>query len=193
MIKETEVGLVAHLSESFSSEQRGDLRRTLRLEVEGTRDDSRVAPLNIHDLSATGLLAQTSEPPLVGERLYVQLPDEGCYAAKVVWSSGSFVGCAFDTPLPRAAISAALLRSIQPGTKLPTEAEGASSPVQELQARVDDMLRRTVEPRSKASLEQQGDHIEDRLPLHVRGRILVGLGVVSAGIWALALWSVGLI
>ena len=186
------MGLVAHLGESFASEQRGARRRTLRLHAEGEGADSSAAPLLIHDLSPTGLLVQTDDPPAVGEKLHVLLPEQGRFPAKVVWSSGRFVGCKFDRPLPRAVLSAALLRSAPPGAERPTEAAGASSPVQALHDRVDQSLHGPPDA-SAVNPQQQIEPRFDRLPLHVRGRIFAGLATASAGAWLLILWSAGLI
>jgi hypothetical protein len=148
----------------------------------------------IHDLSSTGLLVQTDDPPAIGERLHVVLPEQGRFPAKVVWSSGRFVGCKFDRPLPRAALSAALLRGVLPSAKQQTDPAGASSPALALQQRVKKLVDGPAEASDvEAAFEQQVDHADHRLPLHVRGRILVGLGAVSAGTWLLVLWGTGLI
>ena len=191
-VRETGVGLVAYFSSSFSSEQRGALRRTLRLKVDVGREDGSAVPLIIHDLSATGLLVQTGDGPSIGEKLHIELPDAGLHPAKVVWSSGSFVGCRFDQPLPQATISAALLRSIQPRLARTTDAS-ASSPARDLQARVE-YLEHELGKASKAetAYERQIVSNDNRLPLHVRGQILLGLSAFSAGTWALLLWSMGL-
>jgi hypothetical protein len=148
----------------------------------------------IHDLSAAGLLVQTDDPPSVGEKLHVVLPEQGRFPAKVVWSSGGFVGCRFDRPLPRAALSAALLRGVLPGAERPIDLAGASSPALALQQRVTKLVHGVPETTVvNGPFEQQINHQEDRLTLHVRGRILVGLGAASAGTWLLILWGAGLI
>lgn len=186
--------LVAHLSESFTSEQRGAPRRTLRLHAENGSAESSSSPLLIHDLSATGLLVQTDDPPAIGEKLHIVLLEQGRFPAKVVWSSGRFVGCRFDRPLPRAALSAALLRGVLPGAERPADPAGASSPALALQERVKKLVHGPAEITAvEVAFEQQTYHSGDRLPLHVRGRILVGLGAASAGTWLLILWVAGLI
>lgn len=65
---------------------------------------------HIHDLSVTGLLFETSAP-LSEDRVEVQLPEVGPTHARVVWHHGRFFGCNFVQPIPKAAVSAALLRS----------------------------------------------------------------------------------
>lgn len=189
------MALVAHLSEgSAAAEQRRTTRRTLRLEVAGTSSEGVAAPMIIHDLSATGLLVQTDNGLPVGEKLHIELFDAGRHPAKVVWSSGRFIGCKFERPLPQAVISAALLRSVPLEVEQRTEATGASSAVQQLQARVHHLVNG---PREAGVVEveasEQDASADNRYPLHVRGRILVGVGTVSASIWALVLWAVELV
>lgn len=188
------MALVAHLSEGSAAEQRRTTRRTLRLQVAGTSSEGVAAPMIIHDLSATGLLVQTEDGPPVGEKLHIELFDAERHPAKVVWSSGRFIGCKFDRPLPQAVISAALLRSVPPEVEQRIETTGGSSVVQQLQARVHDLVNGPDEADTvEVEASQRDASAENRYPLHVRGRILIGLGTVSAGIWALVLWSMGLI
>lgn len=186
------MGLVAHFSEGIVSEQRGVARRTLRLEVEGRCTDGSTAQLTIHDLSATGLLVETDDEPSIGEKLHIELPDARRYAAKVVWSSEGFVGCKFDRPLPQAAISTALLRSVQPGTEQRIEARDTSGAVKKLQARVQHLVQGSAHA-LVPTIEQPSRSPDTRLPLHVRGWILMGLGAVSGGMWAVVLWSIGVL
>jgi transcriptional regulator with XRE-family HTH domain len=65
----------------------------------------------VHDLSATGLLLETSIELAVDERLEVELPEATNARARVIWKSGNLFGCQFTSPLPRAALSAAQLLS----------------------------------------------------------------------------------
>lgn len=188
------MGLVAYLDEVRASQPRRSNRRTLRLEVAGTAGSDSAAAMVIHDLSQTGLLIETDEMLAVGQKLRVELPEVGEFPAEAVWSSGRFVGCKFDEILPQAAISAALLRSDRPGE--PARGEAASvAPVQELQARVQ---RQLTEARGKpaaapAVAAPQPLAEYELLPLHTRGRIMVGLAAGSGAIWAVVLWGVGLI
>lgn len=186
------MGLVAHFSESVCSEKRGDGRRTLRLEVDVGRADGSAVSLTIHDLSATGFLVQTIDGASIGEELHIELPDGGLYPARVVWSSGNFVGCVFDQTLPKAAVSAALLRSVRPEPDWKIEAGGSYA--RDLQARVNSFVDGLAEADSgKAIPEKQFVSDVDCLPIHTRGRILIGLSAISAGFWVLLSWSVGLI
>ena len=90
-------------------DQRSAARRILRLEVAARTSDETSAL--IHNLSETGLLLETSVGLQVGEALQVELPHAGVTRALVVWSQGRFVGCEFFSPISKAAVSAALLRT----------------------------------------------------------------------------------
>ena len=90
--------------------------------------------VTIHDLSASGLLFETSTDLTTGDTIEVHLPEMGPTRAIVVWRDGSTFGCQFDKPIPAAAVSAALLRSepapaaerpdvAAPATNRPTDAE----------------------------------------------------------------------
>jgi hypothetical protein len=92
------------------AEGRSAARRTLRLEVPTTTSHDRTNAL-IHNLSETGLLIETTAGLAVGDGLEVELPEAGVTAARVIWMRGEFVGCEFATRLPKAAVSAALLRA----------------------------------------------------------------------------------
>ena len=83
-------------------------RRALRLG--SVLSDSGIEVV-IHDLSPTGLLIETPQELCGGETLFVDLPERGPTAASVVWSSGRYHGCAFESSIPAATVSAALLRS----------------------------------------------------------------------------------
>ena len=187
------MGLVAYINNSQTSEKRGVQRRTLRLEVDAVTAAPTPARLMIHDLSPTGLLVEADDGLTVGEQLHVELPGSGTFPARVMWSSGRFTGCKFDQPLPRAAISAALLKGVQTGEQRPS-APGELGPVQELQARVQRSMEvgeGSVEATSGVEMETSAG--DDRLPLHVRGRIMLGLAVASAAIWAVVLWALGVL
>lgn len=96
-------------------------RRTLRLEAMGETTGGQAAAVTIHNISTTGLLLETIAALAVGEAIDVDLPHTGKTRANVIWVSGSFHGCAFDTPITQAALSAALLRG-EPGMEEPAAA-----------------------------------------------------------------------
>lgn len=91
--------------------RRSSNRRLLSLQVPGAIDAGQGVDVFIHDLSLTGLLIETWESLHVGTRLTVDLPEIGKTEAQVVWSTGHYFGCQFDTAIPAAALSAAMLRN----------------------------------------------------------------------------------
>lgn len=91
-------------------DQRSAARRILKLEVSGKSSTATAAAI-IHNLSEEGLLLETSVDLQVGEALQVELPHVGSTRALVVWNRGEFIGCEFFSPISKAAVSAALLRS----------------------------------------------------------------------------------
>jgi len=187
------VGLVAHIDEGrAAASSRGSTRRTVRLEVVGTTDNVYPAAMIVHDLSLTGLLIETGATIAVGQKLAVELPEVGSFAAEAVWSSGHYVGCKFEEVLSQAAISAALLRGDWPGFEYPAGVANSGA-VQELQARVQCQLTQGRAQIAAADTAAESAAEYNRLPLHVRGRILLSLCGVSAGSWALILWGVGVI
>jgi hypothetical protein len=79
----------------------------------------------IHNLSSTGMLIETSTD-LAGETgLDIEIPEAGVVRAEIAWQSETFFGCQFVQPLPRAAVSAALLRS--PTVRLSTVAPSVAA------------------------------------------------------------------
>lgn len=89
---------------------RGTARHQVRLRASSAPQSGEPADVLIHNLSATGMLLESASPLAVDDEIMVDLPEAGGRIAKVVWASGEFFGCAFDRPLPSAAVSAAQLR-----------------------------------------------------------------------------------
>lgn len=110
--------LKAHLGPVEADPQadagRNQPRRELRLETSGVLPGGVSANVTVHNISATGLLLETTLPIESGEALQVELPQIGDVLAEVVWVSGSLVGCAFAQALSSAALAAAELRSEAP-------------------------------------------------------------------------------
>jgi hypothetical protein len=96
--------------EPETGEGRRAPRRTLRLEVEsvGGSDSSSVV---IHNISATGLLIETSAAMAIGDAFEVSLPQRGATSVRVVWASGGFYGCEFGDRISEGTISAARLKA----------------------------------------------------------------------------------
>jgi hypothetical protein len=119
----------------------------------------------IHDLSATGILIQTNAALKAADKLEVELPEVGATVAQVVWNSGDYFGCQFDTPIAKAALSAALLRN-------PFEPFAESSPAADASY-----------PESEGTAEFD----DDRASFAVRMRVILG---TSLALWALILWAI---
>lgn len=86
-------------------------RRRLLLETQGELGGGASASVLVHNLSETGLLMETQEGLEIDDIVDLALPEVGTTRARVVWASDRLYGCAFDTPLAPAALSAAQLRS----------------------------------------------------------------------------------
>jgi hypothetical protein len=103
--------LVAHLSSGDrATNQRGTVRRALKLQVPSADEDSGTRVL-IHNISEGGMLIETSARLSVGDALQVHLPHAGSTDARVVRSDRHFFGCRFTVRISTAAVSAALLRA----------------------------------------------------------------------------------
>ena len=152
----------ARLERVRGTSRRGSSR--LKLSLDSSLAGSGVDVV-IHDLSADGMLVETSASLRRGARLEVELPEAGATVAKVVWNSGDYFGCQFDKPIPKAALSAALLRN---------PFEPAAAPL-------------SVE---QSADEATADFVDDRAPFSVRMRVILGSAVV---LWALILWATGVI
>ncbi|MBT2135768.1 helix-turn-helix domain-containing protein [Croceibacterium sp. LX-88] len=94
-----------------ASPVRGAHRVRLQLEVSGSFEQGGQTTALIHNLSATGILIETTEELSLDQRIAVDLPEAGQVGATVVWTSGRISGCRLDQPLRKAVLSAALLRS----------------------------------------------------------------------------------
>jgi hypothetical protein len=100
--------LLAQLTtDARASDNRGAVRRSLRLEVRASPDDASSAL--IRNLSERGLLIETAAELAIGETIHVDLPEAGTAEARIMWRDGPFFGCEFLTPVSKAAVSAALL------------------------------------------------------------------------------------
>lgn len=99
-------------------------RRQLRLESEGSTPSGETARVLIHNVSATGMLVESTVSMAEDERIEIDLPQVGRASAHVVWMSENYYGCRFETPLPASALGALELYS-------PTTTGGASGETQE--------------------------------------------------------------
>lgn len=117
--------IAAHFEESFGEAR--PPRRMLRLEARGLTAAGDPTTVQVHNISADGLLLESETSLASGERIDIDLPHAGTTAARVIWASGSFFGCQFDAPISTAALSAAQLRSAAPGAADASAPQAAAS------------------------------------------------------------------
>ena len=104
-----------HLGNTTQSlDERGGARRTLMLETSGSVASGEESNVIIHNVSATGMLLETTLDLAEGEMLEVELPQAGGVQARIVWASGILFGCAFQDVLSDAALSAIELKASTP-------------------------------------------------------------------------------
>lgn len=152
--------------------RRYSFRRSLRLG--SVLSDSGVE-IVIHDISATGMLIETSQELSTGETLIIDLPERGETPATVAWNSGQYFGCQFELSIPAATVSAALLRSAPLGAIAPI---GRGPDLSMLNSPVAEAVEEDVRVK------------DDRYSLRTRGLVIVGLCGLS---WALVGWVISLI
>ena len=106
------MALLAQFEQSDdAAERRGSARRGLKLAITASVANSPELGVTIHDLSETGLLLETPLSLAAGQTFQAFLPLAGAVETTVVWSSHQFHGCQFAERVPRAAVSAALLKN----------------------------------------------------------------------------------
>lgn len=86
-------------------------RRQLLLETQGALPSGEATQVLVHNVSESGLLLETQDELEIGDRIDLHLPEAGTARTQVVWASGALYGCAFETALSPAALSAVQLRS----------------------------------------------------------------------------------
>ena len=156
----------ARLQITRAANRRGWTRRNLSL---GATLHSSGEEVVIHDLSASGLLVETTAGLAVFDDLEVELPEVGFTPAVVVWNSGPFYGCQFREPISQAAISAAVLRS-PPAQSAPP------------------VLPRFVFPAEAIQIHdrEHQEILEEKASLTVRLRAILGSAIL---LWTLIIWG----
>jgi transcriptional regulator with XRE-family HTH domain len=130
------MAIAAHLGEAAAASQRRQPRRQLRLAAQGQTATGGSTDVLIHNVSANGLLLESTTELAVGERIEIDLPHARATGASVIWSSGVLYGCQFDVPISVATLSAAQLRGTAPPTGDVETAETAPTPDESLGARL---------------------------------------------------------
>lgn len=93
-----------------AADRRRATRRTLRLEISASHGGQGSEAV-IRDLTEHGLRMETDAKLTLGEGILFELPGLKPVEARVAWQSGTTFGCEFATPIPQAAVSAALLQA----------------------------------------------------------------------------------
>jgi len=105
----------AHLEAAAEeSERRNGDRLHLYLATSGALPEGSHSNVEIHNISAGGMLVETSLTLSRGAKLIVDLPENGRTTASVVWAGEGVYGCAFDEPLGAAALGAVQLKADAP-------------------------------------------------------------------------------
>ena len=95
---------------SVEAERRWQVRRDVNLATSATAAEGGHAAL-VRNISENGLLIETTAPLGPRDAFEIDLPEIGTCVAEVVWYKGDLKGCRFFAPIPRAVVSAAVLRS----------------------------------------------------------------------------------
>ena len=84
----------------------------------------------IRNISATGVLLETSAVVAVGEQVWIGLGAAGLQLACVRWADADLIGCEFAPALSRARLSAALLQGEAPTSRDARASNAADEPPQ---------------------------------------------------------------
>ena len=134
----------------LADDRRSSERRSLRLTITASSPESPDLAVTVHDLSETGMLLETRVPLAAGQKIQIFLPIAGAVDTTIVWNSHQFYGCQFEERVPRAAVSAALLRSV-PRDEAPEgrhPQKDVSAQLRDLNARIERVVQdldRTIE------------------------------------------------
>jgi transcriptional regulator with XRE-family HTH domain len=105
------MALSAQMEEASLSPGRSrEPRRKITLQAAGALSSGDSTDVTVHNISATGMLIESSQSLAIGEELAIDLPDAEATRASVVWTSGPLHGCQFQEPVSNAVLSAAQLR-----------------------------------------------------------------------------------
>jgi hypothetical protein len=103
---------LAHLESDLPTvSRRRNRRQEMRLAIGGVKRDGNAIEVTVHDLSVTGLLIESDAALILGDIIYLDVPEAGRIPTEVMWQSGRFCGCQFRREVTNASISAALLKS----------------------------------------------------------------------------------
>ena len=163
----------ARLEQVPASDRRSAERRKLFL---GSTLEATGEAVAIHDISATGMLIETSAELAPFDALEIDLPHNGLTRALIIWNSGHYYGCAFSERISKATVSAALLR----GTPEAEPDRPADRP--EAEARLD-----PSPARAEPSETDAAGAYEDKWSLGASTRFILGSAIL---LWALIIGAV---
>lgn len=150
---------------------RSEVNLGVRLYRVGEED---VIPAAIISVSATGFLVELPGAATMPRQLDVDLPNAGRRRAEVVWQSDTSVGCNFTTPLGRADLSAALLRSAFSEPALSPVAQQGTTPIgPDLSIAPDDPIWDTTNEAGAG----------ERWPLRVRASLIVAAAAAPCALF----------
>jgi len=96
---------------SKSQEKRWNVRRPINIDADASHQGEGYT-VTIHNLSEGGLMCETWGADLdVGDTIEINIQGHGSCAAEIVWVRNHCYGSRFSEPLPKAIISAAVLKS----------------------------------------------------------------------------------
>lgn len=162
-----------HASFADSAEQRVSDRRLLRLGGRVATSDTQ-GGIQIHNLSRTGILVESTVAVTTGETIEVELLDGQSHRAQIVWADEGLFGCRFSRPLTQAELSAALLRS----APVVDSAPAAPQPADPL-----DRLREHWAVESEPRIAG-----ETKMPVGTRLWVISGLALAGWAVPAAAAW-----
>jgi hypothetical protein len=84
------------LGSAVQADRREAPREEVFYRTRGVRPGGASAPLQVVNISASGLMARSDESFAVGDALRIRLPVVGELSAQVRWSLGGRIGCQFD-------------------------------------------------------------------------------------------------
>lgn len=104
--------LTAHFESTETALPRSAKRHTLRLSVLAVSPtDGTAERVELLNLSERGFLLQSGNSFAQGDIVEIVLPEAGAVEAIVLWDNAPQFGCQFVTPLPKAVVSASVLRA----------------------------------------------------------------------------------
>jgi hypothetical protein len=157
-------------------DDRGAERYRIRSGAVRRDHGSDISPITILEVSTSGFLLETEQPLVAGSTIMVELTENLCREASVVWQSGRFHGAQFAQHLSPQELKHILAASPVVWPNFGNEGAGGS------------FARGTTQ--SKQPIYDTEVPDEEKLPFGTRLRIIVG---TTAALWAMIIavgWAV---